>query len=497
MSDVLEGNPSEAMNRVLVNVMQVISIFSTFPLKWPNALLSLFSISQAVSVLGESLVNPSCELSWSAENIFYSKNIALAVAPVAIVIVSACFWRLWALLAGQSFRFGVSHDAVHRRSGVGGDLERSVELAAVAQKVVHKDIKDTSTGITSPPAPTLSSATNPHAMNARNETGQPFQSGEEVRLAIVSALKARKPTPKDKFYVSTVILLYLFYPSACKNTFQILACTEVGPDQWYLSADLQQECFRGTHLSMIIALCLPQMLLYVAGLPLVAFTVLYKNRHQLETARTKFRWGILYVGLRRDRYFWEFIVSVRKAAIFSLSVMAQSNYGLAIQTHMAMFVLIMSLVAHLVGQPYIPTWWLLDVFEVSGLVMCWLLMWSGIVFYHPSSTDRQIEVVTLALIVTSGLYTLAVAIVTIRQKAQEGAAWTTLLARSLCACISEKIKLRLFGWIPVIERAAQYSSSAKFKQEQATNRREDSMQWQGTRDQSMKWMRNPGAGSLA
>ena len=473
MSDVLEENPSEAMNRILVNVMQVISIFASFPLKWPAALLQLFKMNQAVAVLGESLVNPSCELSWSAKNIFYSKTIGLAVAPIVIVFCSSLVWRVWALVMRQSFRYGLSLERTKQaaRQALDGtqDLEKSVELAAVAQKVHGEDFVDL------------------HADAHDSRIGRAsLQSEKDVRNKIVSELKARKPTPKDKFYVSTVILLYLFYPSACKNTFQILACTQVGLDRWYLSADLQQECYRGTHLTIVLAFCLPQLLLYVTGLPVAAFLVLFKNRDQLETARTKFRWGILYVGLRRERYYWEVIVAIRKAAMFSLSVMAQSETGLAVQTHMAMFVLMLCVVAHLMGRPYMAAMYLLDLFEVSGLVVCWMLMWSGIVFYLPSSTDLQVEMITVALMMLSVVYMLGMAIVIVRQKAREGAPWTKVVARSICGCMSEKTSQRLFGWIPVVERSAQYSQKYRTSNENRAEEQEGNLKWTENPNRTVK-----------
>ena len=105
-----------------------------------------------------------------------------------------------------------------------------------------------------------------------------------------SPLTQRKPTPKDHFVVCFVILMHLIYPTACQNTFRLLACTEVG-EEWYLQADLEQVCWEGSHGMMIALVCLPQILLYVIGFPLASGLMLFKNRHRLHDARTKYRWG--------------------------------------------------------------------------------------------------------------------------------------------------------------------------------------------------------------
>ena len=95
MNDVLDGNPSDAMNRILLNFLQIVSVFSAFPLKWPKPVLEMFKISQAVSVLGESFVNPDCELSWSASDMFYNKMLVWTAVP-AVVLFSFMVWRTYA-----------------------------------------------------------------------------------------------------------------------------------------------------------------------------------------------------------------------------------------------------------------------------------------------------------------------------------------------------------------------------------------------------------------
>ena len=60
-------------------------------------------------------------------------------------------------------------------------------------------------------------------------------------------------------------------------------------------------------------------------------TMLFKNRHRLNHARTKYRYGMLYVGLKKNRYYWEVVICARKAGLFSLSVIGSANAGLAVQ----------------------------------------------------------------------------------------------------------------------------------------------------------------------
>ena len=129
---------------------------------------------------------------------------------------------------------------------------------------------------------------------------------------------------------------------------------------------------------------------------------------------------------------------------------------------------------------------MLDLFEVSGLVVCWMLMWSGIVFYLPSSTDLQVEMITVALMMLSVVYMLGMAIVIVRQKAREGAPWTKVVARSICGCMSEKTSQRLFGWIPVVERSAQYSQKYRTSNENRAEEQEGNLKWTENPNRTVK-----------
>ena len=108
---------------------------------------------------------------------------------------------------------------------------------------------------------------------------------------------------KNRATLSWVVLLYLFYPTAVKQSVAMLACERVG-DGFWLSADLQEPCLVGRHTMLLILLCVPQLLLHVFGLPLGAFVVLFRNRNRLFKEDVQFRWGLLYAGYRHDVYWW-------------------------------------------------------------------------------------------------------------------------------------------------------------------------------------------------
>ena len=97
--------------------------------------------------------------------------------------------------------------------------------------------------------------------------------------------------------LSVVVLLYLAYPTLVKQSMGALACEKVGDALW-LAADLQEPCFVGAHLTVVLLVSLPQILLYTVGLPLAATIHLYRRRKRLGDKQVQFRWGLLYAGFR-------------------------------------------------------------------------------------------------------------------------------------------------------------------------------------------------------
>ena len=68
----------------------------------------------------------------------------------------------------------------------------------------------------------------------------------------------------------------------------MLACRRV--EAWqYLSADLEEPCWRDRHLVYVLVLALPQVVLYVFGLPLLALLMMFRNRNKLNNHVVKFR----------------------------------------------------------------------------------------------------------------------------------------------------------------------------------------------------------------
>ena len=284
---------SEAIKKIALNYLQVVSLAAVFPMKWPPAVQTFFEAQAAISSASKSLLSPACELSnLPAAIAFYQIQVGFAFLPFVIVLLCVLSWGL---LYRCSF---------------------------------HK--------------------------------------------ACV-----------DRLYLSCVVLLYLAYPTLVKQSLAALACESVG-DRLWLAADLQEPCFEGMHLGMVLSVSVPQVLLYTLGLPVGAFLLLFRNRRRLGDKRMQFRWGILYAGFRAKVYWWELSVVVRKIAMIVIGGVFGSHLEPDMQVYAALFVVAVMIVAHLVASPYdslsrhhaVLNW-----LEFGSLCACWATLYSGMLFF--------------------------------------------------------------------------------------------------------------------
>ena len=151
----------------------------------------------------------------------------------------------------------------------------------------------------------------------------------------------------DRAVLSWVTLLYLAYPTSVTQGLGMMGCERIGGVLW-LAADLQEPCYIGRHLKNWWLICLPQVLMFVLGLPLGAALVLWRNRHNLHSPRTQFRWGILYAGYRDELYWWEITIVIRKLVMVLVGGVFASRLGPDMQIYLSLALVVVFVVGHLV-----------------------------------------------------------------------------------------------------------------------------------------------------
>ena len=120
-----------------------------------------------------------------------------------------------------------------------------------------------------------------YAMKTGLEWSRPKSNTNSIRT---------KVNVKDKFVVTVCVLIYLLYPSLALQAFGLFSCYKLN-NRYYLLADLEEDCYGTRHQIYVYLVGVPQLLLFVVGLPIVGFYFLYRNHDSLDTIPVRARYG--------------------------------------------------------------------------------------------------------------------------------------------------------------------------------------------------------------
>jgi hypothetical protein len=89
-----------------------------------------------------------------------------------------------------------------------------------------------------------------------------------------------------------MLLIQLMYPKLATRTFQVFRCQDIKHVGLVLDQDFSFKCWEGAHM-FYATIALVAVFVYLIGVPLFTFVVLYCNRHRLHTAAMEQRFGDL------------------------------------------------------------------------------------------------------------------------------------------------------------------------------------------------------------
>ena len=124
---------------------------------------------------------------------------------------------------------------------------------------------------------------------------------------------------KRSIIVTTVVILFLIHPTLTEMTFSMFKCNEVNGIN-YLERDFNIECWTPAHTKWCLGLGIPMIIIYVVGIPLFGFLLLYFNRFKLEDEIFLGRFRMIYQGMRPKRFYWEFVNVLRKIWLIIINV---------------------------------------------------------------------------------------------------------------------------------------------------------------------------------
>ena len=115
--------------------------------------------------------------------------------------------------------------------------------------------------------------------------------------------------------ISFISILFLLHPKLTEQSLGLLRCLDVSSDDSRVRIDTSIKCYSGEHMKWIFMITVPILTVWVVVLPLISLILLYYNIKKADDNKVKQYFLILYQGLKRDKFYWEFINTTRKILI--------------------------------------------------------------------------------------------------------------------------------------------------------------------------------------
>jgi hypothetical protein len=184
---------------------------------------------------------------------------------------------------------------------------------------------------------------------------------------------------KNRMILTITLLIFLCYSMLIKLCLGMFKCVKVG-DKRFLVADFQEPCFEDRHWASVLLLSVPQLIILTC-LPLLVLLLLRRNRDHLHDPTILMRFGLLYRGYVDGREWWEVTVAIRKFAGVAIGTFGSMIGSPEVQVGLAIFLGFISIVLHLVGQPFgSPSGESkqLHFMELFSLIVIWCTNWGGL-----------------------------------------------------------------------------------------------------------------------
>ena len=162
----------------------------------------------------------------------------------------------------------------------------------------------------------------------------------------------------------------------------------------YLKREIGTRAYTQTHIGMI-ALASVYGLVFVIGIPIAALYIIYLNKNSFASRTMQASFGFLFEGYREKLFWWEFAVLLRKVCILAAALFWEDPF---LQSIVALFVLIISIIVHMACWPYEERF--LNIAELFSLLSLFTLVALAVLLWYVQAPGRSQHVVLYEYAVT-------------------------------------------------------------------------------------------------
>ena len=214
--------------------------------------------------------------------------------------------------------------------------------------------------------------------------------------AIAFATRTSLKDLKRNLIASNVIILFLIMPTLIDTGLALFQCIEIDTGDFRVNADLDIVWYSAEHILWWFMLSMPILVVWVFGTQFLILLYLIKHRRRLNSTAVKKYFHIIYIGYRDERFYWEFVNTLKKFIIISLNVflsqVSKSYKGMA-----AIITLLVLIRLQMYLKPYKLK--VNNEIENSSMVAIGFTFYGGLLFIKGQSQVSFIEAFVFILII--------------------------------------------------------------------------------------------------
>jgi len=195
------------------------------------------------------------------------------------------------------------------------------------------------------------------------------------------------PKVKKNVVVLFIITAFILQPNIMQATLEMFRCVNYGSESdpiYFMKEDSEIQCWTYLHVFWSVIIALPNFVLWTIALPLILLKVLRKNAKNLSNPELYAKYSFVYEGLKKDKYYWEFVILTRKSLLIIIFVFL--NFISSQSQAFATFLVILTFGAiHYVKWPYDDE--RLNRAELLSLLTSGIMVYCGMFFLAKGGND--------------------------------------------------------------------------------------------------------------
>jgi hypothetical protein len=217
------------------------------------------------------------------------------------------------------------------------------------------------------------------------------------------AVRRDKEVFGKQWVATLVVLFFLIHPNILRSNFSYFSCTEINSGEFWLKENLDIRCFDSKHNSFALAVILPVLVVWGILVPVLVLLYLVHNRTELSEINTKLRFGFLYNGFKKSKFYWEFVIMLRKIIIICIVVFI-GNQSIPIQALTLVLLLLNFLALQYLTRPYASDE--LNQMELRSILVASVTIFCGL-YYLTKDLEEVAKVLFFLVMLLVNLYFLS------------------------------------------------------------------------------------------